>query len=108
MYFLAILILCFIVQCTMLVPTSSILRNIESGLEPPTKKETGARDLGGKSAEKPGTKAVKKTVVDSVPRFGFEQDHVISEKTDSAVRKEEDRRRSPDISEDVTENIEAG
>ena len=43
-----------------------------------------------------------------MPRFGFEQDHVISEKTDSAVRKEEDRRRSPDISEDVTENIEAG
>ena len=42
-----------------------------------------------------------------MPRFGFEQDHVISEKTDSSVRKEEDRRGSPDISEDVTENIEA-
>ena len=91
-----------------LAPLSKIPpKNIDSGLEPLAKKEASnknniKRDVE-KSVIKPDTKAAKKTA-ENVPKFGFEPDHVISEKTDS-VRKDA-KKKSPDMSEEETDNIE--
>ena len=81
-------------------------KNIEAGLEPLTKKETGIKNNGknvDKPVSKPETKTAKK-MAENVPKFGFEQDHVISEKTDSFMK--DDRKKSPAMSEEETENIE--
>ena len=90
-----------------LAPLSKVPpKNIEAGLESLTKKETGIKN-NGKNVEKPVSKPETKTakkMAENVPKFGFEQDHVISEKTDSFMK--DDRKKSPAMSEEETENIE--
>ena len=56
-----------------------------------------------KPVSKPDSKTAKE-MAENLPTFGFEQDHVISEKTDSF--RKHDRKKSPAMSEEETENIE--
>ena len=88
-----------------LAPLSKIPpKNTDS--DPFTKKESSNRS-NGKNVDKPVSKLETKTekkMAENVPKFGFEQDHVISEKTDSF--RKDDRKKSQDRSEEETENIE--
>ena len=77
-----------------LAPLSKIPpKNIDSGLE--TKTEGKKTSLGPK----------KKVESQSVPTFGFESDHVISEKSQSS-RNQAGKVKSPEPNSEVTENIE--
>ena len=76
-----------------LAPLSKIPpKNIDSGLE--TKTESKKTSLGS-----------KKKVESSVPTFGFDSDHVVSEKSQSS-RNKAGKVKSPEPNSEVTENIE--
>ena len=90
-----------------LAPLSKIPpKNTDSGLEPVTRKDPGqSKTIDSITAKpKPETIPTTKKKSGNLPTLGFEQDHVISEKTDSF--RSGDKKHSPDISEEVTENIE--
>ena len=76
-----------------LAPLSKIPpKNIDSGIE--TKTESKKTSLGS-----------KKKVESSVPTFGFDPDHVVSEKSQSS-RNQAGKVKSPEPNSEVTENIE--
>ena len=78
-----------------LAPLSKIPpKNIDSGLENKTESK--------KSSSVPKKKAENSS---SVPTFGFESDHVISEKSQSS-RNQVSKVKSPEPNSEVTENIE--
>ena len=76
-----------------LAPLSKIPPKVDSG--PDSKTESKKTSLGPK----------KKVESSSVPTFGFDSDHVISEKSQSS-RNQADKGKSPEPNSEVTENIE--
>lgn len=80
-----------------LAPLSKIPpKNVDSGLESKTE---------SKKTSSLGSKKKVESSNSSVPTFGFDSDHVISEKSQSS-RNQADKGKSPEPTSEVTENIE--